>query len=398
MRAVITVDDPEKRLQAIEKYCHVVHVSRRAKSVIVEADIEDLKRLEKFEWVKQIAIDREVRLQESFFRSAGEFITNHDASLRMNLTKSEPLPVKVAVIDTGVYDMEGLNVVKHIAVTDDPTENKDHGTWIAHTIAGQPVWCEYGKVSGVIPGTPIIDAQVINKEGYTTLATIIQALDMVADEGAQVINMSLSSPSLCTEAMNNMISSLAGEGILIAVAGGNYGNDSYIGCPANSPDTIAVGSVYTTRTAFKISDFSPVGVDIVAVGGNVNPRQLVVSKVKDRFVGMAGTSMATPFVASALAMLKHMNPAITVAQARYVLAEYSFKPVHVPDPLWGYGVLNYGFNPAELKPLPVSPFYPTSSIQTNPLVAIILTVGLGWAMLKPPGGMPHGSSGKGQQT
>ncbi len=398
MRAVITVDDPVRRLPIIEEYCRVIHVSRRAKSVIVEADMADLKRLEKYDWVQQIAIDREVRMQESFFRSSEEFITNHSASLRMNLMRSEPLPVKVAVIDTGVYDMEGLNVVKHIVVTNNPTDNKDHGTWIAYTIAGQPVWCEYGKVSGVVPGTPIIDAQVINKEGYTTLTTIIQALDYVADDGAQVINMSLSSPSLCTEAMNNMIHSLAQEGILMAVAGGNYGNDSYIGCPANSPDTIAVGSVYTTRTAFRISDFSPIGVDIVAIGGNVNPEQLIVSRVKNRFIGMAGTSMATPFITSALAILKHLNPATTVAQARYILAEYSFKPVPVPNPLWGYGVLNYGFNPAVLKPLSASPFYPTSELQTNPLIALILTAGLGWAMLKPPGGMPHGSSGKGQQT
>lgn len=396
MRAIVTVDDPAKRLDEVKRYGRVIHVSRRAKSIILETTPEDIKRLEKYDWVKQIAVDREVRMQNNFFRASDELITNYNASLRMNLTKSEPLPVKVAVIDTGVYDMDGLNVIKHIVVTSNPTDKKEHGTWIAYTIAGQPVWSSHGKVSGVIPGTPIIDAQVINKDGYTTLSEIILALDMVADEGAEVINMSLSSPSLCTEAMNNMIHSLAREGILMAVAGGNYGNSRYIGCPANSPDTIAVGSVYTTRTAFKISDFSPIGVDIVAIGGNINPQQLIISRVQNRFIGMAGTSMATPFVTSALAILKHLNPATTVSQARYVLAEYSFKPAPVPHPLYGYGVLNYGFSPAKAEMLGASPFYPASTLQTNPLIALILALGLGWAMLKPPGGMTHGNAGAGQ--
>jgi len=87
-----------------------------------------------------------------------------------------------------------------------------------------------------------------------------------------------------------------------------------------------------------------------------------------------------------------------VAQARYVLAEYSMKPVPVPNPLWGYGVLNYGFDVEKLNVLHESPFYPTSTLQTNPLVALLLFAVFGWAMLKPAGGMTHGSTGTGQQT
>lgn len=390
MRVIVTfVDDPRKHVAEMRQYGEVVHVSRRAKSVIL--DIHDgsvMKELEKLSFVTQIAVDRAFR--PSSFRCAvnpPSRITNAYARSLMGAPKPfESTAVRVAVIDTGIAETDRVNVIKRVKVIDRETEDKNHGTWVAHTIAGYPVETRVGMIEGVIPGNPIIDAPVIYPQGYTTMSTILMALDMVADEGATVINMSLSSPSLCSQATNNMLESLAKEGILMAVAGGNFGNNHFIGCPANSPYTIAVGSVYfCPPDKLPVSSFSTEGPDIVAIGGEVNPEQLIAGLGMERPIAMAGTSMATPFVAGALTVMKSLDPELNVAGARYVLSTTAVKPPSVPDPYYGYGVLNYtGVELPPEKELPESPFYPQAYevLSTSSLALLAIGGVLLWLLMK----------------
>ncbi len=390
MRVIVTFgDDPEKHVAEMRQYGRVVHVSRRAKSIILDLyDGSHIQELEKLPYVTQIAVDRAFKPSSSRCAvNPPSRITNAYARSLMGAPKPfEATAIRVAVIDTGIADTDRINVIKRVKVIDEETEDKNHGTWVAHTIAGYPVETNVGTVEGVVPGNPIIDAPVIYPDGYTTMSTILMALDAVADEGATVINMSLSSPSLCSQATNNMLESLAKEGILMAVAGGNFGNNHFIGCPANSPYTIAVGSVYfCPPDKLPVSSFSTEGPDIVAIGGEVNPEQLIAGLGMERPIAMAGTSMATPFVTGALTVMKSLYPELNIAGARYVLATTSTKPPHVPDPYYGYGVLN--FNGVELPPeksLEESPFYPQAVevLSTGNLALIALGGAILWLLMK----------------
>jgi len=92
---------------------------------------------------------------------------------------------------------------------------------------------------------------------------------------------------------------------------------------------------------------------------------------------MAGTSMATPFVTGAVAVIKAYKPDVDVRTARYILASSAMKPAKVPDPWLGYGVLNYrGILSEPEGQLENSPYYPESMLTTiNPTVLYVLTIG-----------------------
>jgi len=386
MRVIVTVDDPQVRRQTLERYGKVLFVLRRAKAIVMDADEDKIKVIASFPWVKEVVIDRPFRPGQADECRPKERITNIEAGRYMGLREPYQPPRKpVAVIDTGIAETDRINVIDRISLISDPTDNTNHGTWVAFTIGGYPVETSIGEIMGIAPGTPIIDVPVINSKGYTTMSTIMLALEASADRGANVMNLSLGGPYLCSEAMNNLTQELAREGIILSVASGNYGNNEYIGCPANSPATIAVGSVYYCEEngvkKFIKSTFTPIGSDIASIGGNVNPDQLIVSLGKDRPMAMAGTSMATPYVTIASALIKDVYPSATVDDVRGALAQTAFKPAKVPDPYVGYGVLNLAsiqsVRPYELNP---SQYYPTaiSSIDVRILLA---TLAIGGAII-----------------
>ena len=385
MRVVVTTrDSPRLHTAELGQYGEVRYVSERSKSVIMDIPDENLKKIAGLPFVTEVVVDTAFKPAEAGQENECTFVTGMITNARARSvmgadTPFPAVPVRVAVIDTGIAETDRINVIKRLKVIDEETTNRDHGTWVAHTIAGYAVETNYGIAEGVTPGTPIIDAPVINPQGYTTMGDIIQALDMVADAGANVVNMSLSGPYLCTQAMDNMIRSVSKEGIIVVVAGGNFGNSSSIGCPANSPDTIAVGSVYLCDLpkCFIKSSFTPKGADIAAIGGDVKPEQLIIGLGMERPIAMAGTSMATPFVTGAAAVIKAYKPDIDVRAVRYILASSSMKPAKVPDPWLGYGVLNYrGILSEPEGQLNNSPYYPESVLTTvNPTLLYVLTIG-----------------------
>ncbi|MBM3267286.1 MAG: S8 family serine peptidase [Candidatus Sericytochromatia bacterium] len=223
--------------------------------------------------------------------------------------------VLVAVVDTGVDynhpDLEGA-VVKGPDVVNrdsDPLDDHGHGTHVAGTIGAV---ANGSGIVGVAYGVKILGVKVLAKSGFGSQAGIAEGINSAVKNGAQVINMSLGGPD--SRAMRDAIVSATKKGVLCVAAAGNDG-DKDPDYPGAQPEALGVGA---TDSADKRSYFSNYGttVDIAAPGSNIY--SLGLGKA---YKTMSGTSMATPHVAGAAALLLSFKPDLTVAQLRKILEE-----------------------------------------------------------------------------
>jgi subtilisin family serine protease len=198
----------------------------------------------------------------------------------------------VAVVDTGAdYNHEeiahafgsrkGINIVNG---SDDPYDRQGHGTHVSGTIAG--------KNTGVAPGATLYAVQVFG-DRYAYTADVIAGIDWSIREKVDVISMSLGGPTP-SPAMQDIIGVACEKGIYVVAAAGNEGRGpSY---PASGEGVIAVAAIDMRKKHASFSNIYHTN-DISAPGMDV------LSCVPGGYMHANGTSMATPHVSGALAIL-----------------------------------------------------------------------------------------------
>jgi len=277
--------------------------------------------------------------------------------------RSRGTGVVVAVIDTGV---SGTSSGKGQACRDfgsttftagydfvnrdtDPYDDHGHGTHVAGTIAEATNNSE--GVAGLAYGATIMPLKVLSASGSGTSADIADAIRWAADKGANVINMSLGSPfpdavirSACTYASK--------KGVVIVAAAGNSGKQG-VGYPAAYSECIAVSSVGPSG---KLAGYSSWGkqVALAAPGGDIggySDRDESAGILQntnlpveyggqgDGYYAFQGTSMASPHVAAAAALV--MAQGIKdPAKVRKALTESAAKVTGGDVKKYGAGILN----------------------------------------------------------
>ena len=220
----------------------------------------------------------------------------------------------IAVVDTGV-DLDhpefegritqGFDFVDNDNIADD---GEGHGTHVAGTIAGE----NDGKgITGVAPDASIMPIRVLDDEGYGYTSDIIAGIRWAANNGADVINLSLGGGSF-SQAMADAVAYASDMGSVVVMAAGNDGGRSPI-YPAAHAEThgIAVGAVdqekslagFSNRSGYTSLDYvTAPGVDIFSSIPNGN------------YDYYSGTSMAAPHVAGIAALLKSYDKSLTAEE------------------------------------------------------------------------------------
>ncbi|MFD0783240.1 S8 family serine peptidase, partial [Micromonospora azadirachtae] len=234
--------------------------------------------------------------------------------------------VKVGVVDTGVDrthpDLAGrVAAVENFTSDPDALDRVGHGTHVASTIAGGGE-ASQGRYKGMAPGATLYSAKVCVEEGCPESA-MLAGMTWVAQQGVKVVNMSLGGPdSPETDPIEAALADLTHRyGVLFVVAAGNDGMDgeSTVDSPGSAAEALTVGAVTKTGELAEFSSRGPragdagIKPDITAPGVGIVAARSATSDLwpyeeNPQYTSMNGTSMATPHVAGAAALLAQQHP------------------------------------------------------------------------------------------
>jgi serine protease len=253
--------------------------------------------------------------------------------------------VVVAVVDTGVArveDLAGTAILEGASFVPDAadaTDDQGHGTHVAGTIA-QTTNNGIG-VAGIAPEATILPVKVLDRNGSGQAAWVAAGIDWAADNGADVINLSLGGED--SDVIHVAVEKARASGVLVVAAAGNSGRKG-VGWPGALPEVIGVAAVGPGGDPAPYSSWGE-GVDIAAPGGDKRrPNGGIVQDTIDGAGGHAytelqGTSMASPHVAGAAAILLSTGlPVAAVEELLLATAEGSGQW----DEHLGWGQLDLG--------------------------------------------------------
>jgi len=274
--------------------------------------------------------------------------------------------VGVAIIDSGITNKQDLhgsfllnqtnqsrivhseNILNGGGSTDD---TYGHGTHVAGILAGNGNQSNLVYV-GVAPNANLINLVALDNTGASTdsvvIAAIQRAIQLSNQYNIQVINLSLGRPifeSYTQDPLCQAVEAAWQAGIVVVVAAGNDGRDNTektdgygtITAPGNDPYVITVGAMNTENTLStsddRIASYSSKGptlLDHIVKPDLVAPGNLIVSVLGDgtlpvlypqnvtdqNYFILSGTSMATPMVSGAAALLMQQNPNLTPDQVK----------------------------------------------------------------------------------
>lgn len=273
----------------------------------------------------------------------------------------------------------------------DPSTNDayGHGTHVAGILAGNGHDSQSGYATqyvGVAPNANIINLRVLDANGAGTdsqvIAAIQRAIQLKGTYNIRVINLSLGRSvyeSYTLDPVCQAVEAAWKSGIVVVVAAGNSGRDNSYGTqgyatiqvPANDPNVITVGATKTNGTPGRLDDtvasYSSKGPtlldhvvkpDLVAPGNRIvslaSPGSTLVTSLTNlniapittctlsgcttgpsgKYTRLSGTSMATPIVAGAAALMFQKDPTLTpdTIKARMMKTAWKGYPVNS----WGY--------------------------------------------------------------
>ena len=258
--------------------------------------------------------------------------------------------IKVGVIDTGIdinhEDLRG-NIKGYANFTSSDRKNiideNGHGTHVAGIIAAKR---NNIGVVGVAPKADLYIAKAFDKDGRADFDAIRDSIIWMMEQNVDVINMSFSSNNSNTQ-YQQVISEASRQGITLVCAAGNRGkgetqNTNTVGYPARFDQTIAVIAVDVQK---RRADFSSVGpeAEIAAAG-----KEIYSCYPDNKYATLSGTSMATPVIAGAVALLhaKSMiryKRKLTPEEVRLLLHIYAEDLGDVGrNNQYGFGLFSFG--------------------------------------------------------
>jgi subtilisin family serine protease len=274
--------------------------------------------------------------------------------------------VKVGIMDTGGdslhQDLRYAGGYDAITGSTAPSAWADtisvcegHGTHVGGTVAAIR-----GNDLGVVGVAPAVDLYALkvfeDVDGWCLAytSTILAAFDWAIQHGIQVINMSFGQ-STYDQAEHVAIQAAVANGIVLVAAAGN--SNGPVGYPAANPEVIAVAATDELDARAPFSSYGP-QVDVAAPGVDV-----LSTLPNNQYASYSGTSMASPHVTGLAALLRSVNPALTVDQVRTFITAFAVD-LGSPgeDDLFGFGRVDALASVTAV----LGPTLPTLSIMRQP--------------------------------
>lgn len=237
--------------------------------------------------------------------------------------------IRVAVVDTGIHadhpDLAGRVVgwADFINNQKSPYDDEGHGTHVSGTIGGNGLG---GFHSGVAPDVQLMGAKVLNHEGKGEYSTVIAGMQWSVENGANIINLSLGGEQ--TDAFNPVFEDINLLGIFPVISAGNSGPEpSTIGSPGSHPNAFTIGASDFDDNIAPFSSRGPVQLengelitkpDVVAPGVDITS-----TWNNGGYARISGTSMATPYTAGTVALLKEAFPTATINDIKNLITQNS---------------------------------------------------------------------------
>lgn len=294
--------------------------------------------------------------------------------------------VDVAIVDSGVSPVPGLNAPGKVAATVDFSADASdsaqrgldgfgHGTHLAGIIAGDD---PADGFDGIAPGARIVDVKVADHDGSTSLAQLLAGIDWIVrnhDRGGldiRVMNLAFgASPagSYRDDPLAFAVEQAWRHGIVVVTAAGNGGAATDgLDSPAYDPYVLAVGAEDTAGTATPADDtvapFSSAGdgvrnpdvvvpgVDIVSlrVPGGLLDQTFPAARIGDEWFRGSGTSQAAAVASGAVALLLAQRPQLDPDAAKSLLVGGARPLAGAPATVQGAGLVDVGWSLAARAP------------------------------------------------
>lgn len=209
-------------------------------------------------------------------------------------------------------------------------DGNGHGTHVAGTISALS---NNEGVVGVYPGVDLHIVKIFNDQGAWTFSSdIITGIQQCANAGANVVNMSLGGGGSST-AERNAMQDFVDDGIMLVAAAGNSGNSS-LSYPASYDAVISVAAVDSAERRASYSQYNS-QVEIAGPGSAVQS-----TWPSNTYNSISGTSMATPHVAGAAALVWSFFPSCSNEQIRAAMnLTAKDKGASGRDNLYGHGIV-----------------------------------------------------------
>lgn len=245
--------------------------------------------------------------------------------------------ITIAVVDTGVdLDHPDLRrrLTKGYNVIDDnhnPDDDNGHGTHVAGIIASETNNRE--GVAGLTWYSKIMPVKVLGKDGFGYTFDIAKGIVWAADNGADVINLSLGNyqPSVLLE---EAVMYAYDKGVVLIAASGNDNTDqpSY---PAAYNEVLSVSALSYTGELASFSNYGDY-IDVTAPGVDI-----ASTYFQKQYAALSGTSMASPHVAGLAGLILSTNPNLSNKQVMDIIKKSSYDiGKRGKDNYFGHGLID----------------------------------------------------------
>ncbi|MBK9737792.1 MAG: S8 family serine peptidase [Saprospiraceae bacterium] len=303
------------------------------KQIQVETILKELQSYKEFIWVEPNEIIPFEFPQKSDVPPTQSKVVTNDPSVSLqwqlaflNMNKYYSLfegnrlkpkkKAKLFILDTGLdgkhEDIESMSKVS--------LDKQGHGTHCAGIAAA--ITNNNLGIASMSPGKEWVEIQsiqVIGNVGFGTQFQIISGIIQAADNGADVISLSLGgiTNQEREKAYNDAVAYANKKGAIVVVAAGNANLDAKRYSPANAQNVIAVCSVSDQKIKSGFSNYvANISMALAAPG-----EKILSTTPSNSYTSFSGTSMATPQVAGLIAVMKALSPDLSTSDVFSILNE-----------------------------------------------------------------------------